>query len=238
EEILLRLKNINLDARFVQKNNEYPTGTVDVKIDDAGKPEYIIHENTAWDFIRWNDQIRCLAEKADAVCFGSLAQRSATSETTINKFLESTNDKCIKLFDINLRQNYYTKKIIENSLDKASVLKLNDDELTVVGEMFGLSGSDEKIIQKLFNKFNLDLVALTRGANGSMLISKNEVSEHPGVKVDIIDTVGAGDSFSAAVVTGMLEEKTLIEINESANELAAKVCSIHGGTGLVETGLA
>jgi len=230
EEILLRLKNMNLDARFVQKNNEHPTGTVDVKIDDAGKPEYIIHENVAWDFIRWNDEILCLAEKADAVCFGSLAQRSETSEITINKFLESTNGNCINLFDINLRQNFYNKKIIENSLDKASVLKLNDDELPVVGGMFGLSGSDEKIIRKLIDKFELDLVALTRGPNGSLLISKNEVSEHPGIKVDIVDTVGAGDSFSAAIVIGLLEEKTLTEINESANGLAAKVCSMHGGT--------
>ncbi len=238
EEILLRLKNIYLDAKFVQKNNEYPTGTVDVKIDDAGKPEYIIHENAAWDFIRWNDGLKQLAEKADAVCFGSLAQRSASSEITISKFLESTNGNCINLFDINLRQHYYNKKIIENSLNKASVLKLNDDELPVVGEIFGLSGSDEKIIQKLIDRFELDLVALTRGANGSLLISKNEISEYPGVKVDIVDTVGAGDSFSAAIVIGMLEEKTLTEINESANGLAAKVCSNHGGTGLVETGLA
>ncbi len=238
EEILLRLKNINLDTKFVQKNNEYPTGTVDVEIDNAGKPEYIIHENTAWDFIRWNDGLKQLAEKADAVCFGSLAQRSATSETTINKFLESTNEKCIKLFDVNLRQNYYSKRIIKNSLDKASILKLNDDELPVVGEMFGLSGSDEKIIQKLIDRFELDLAALTRGGDGSMLISKNEILEHPGIKVDIVDTVGAGDSFSAAVVMGMLEGKTLTEINESANLLAAKVCTNHGGTGLVETGLA
>ena len=133
---------------------------------------------------------------------------------------------------------YYNKIIIENSLNKASVLKLNDDELPVVGEMFGLSGSDEKIIQKLIDRFELDLVALTRGPNGSLLISKNEVSEHPGIKVDIVDTVGAGDSFSAAVVIGLLEGKTLTEINESANELAAKVCTNHGGTGLVETGLA
>ena len=238
EEILSRLEKINLKENFVQKKIKYPTGTVDVKIDDNGKPEYIIHENVAWDYIGWNDEIRCLAEKADAVCFGSLAQRSEKSKGTINKFFESTNSNCVKIFDINLRQHYYDKKIIESSLDKASVLKLNDDELLVVGNMFGLSGCDEKIIRKLIDKFELDLVALTRGPKGSLLISKNEISENPGVKVNIVDTVGAGDSFSAAVVMGLLEGKTLTTINESANELAAKVCSIHGGTGLVETGLA
>ena len=230
EEILLRLKNLGLATKFVEKKESYPTGTVDVKIDDDGKPEYIIHENTAWDSIGWNDGIRYLAEKADAVCFGSLAQRTETSQGTINKFLESTNGNCVKIFDVNLRQHYYNKKIIESSLDKASVLKLNDDELPIIGKMFELSGGDEKIIRKLIDEFKLDLVALTRGSNGSVLVSKNKVSEHPGIKVDIVDTVGAGDSFSAAVVMGIIQGKALAEINESANEIAAKVCSNHGGT--------
>ena len=230
EEILSRLEKINLKENFVQKKIKYPTGTVDVKIDGDGKPEYIIHENVAWDYIGWNDGIRCIAEKTDAVCFGSLAQRLETSGRTIDRFFESTDKNCVKVFDINLRQHYYNKKIIESSLDRASVLKLNDDELPIVGKMFGLSGRDERIIRKLINEFELDLVALTRGQNGSLLVSKKEISEHPGIKVDIVDTVGAGDSFSAAVVTGLLQGKTLTEINESANELASKVCSIHGGT--------
>jgi len=230
EEILMRLKNVKLDAKYIQKNSKYPTGTVDVEIDNNGKPEYIIHENVAWDFINWNDELRWLAEKTDAVCFGSLAQRSEISEKTIRNFIESTKENCIKIFDINLRQNFYNKHIIEISLDNSSVLKLNDEELPVVGKMFGLSGNNKDVIRKLIDKFDLTMVALTRGANGSLLISKNEITEQPGIEVDIVDTVGAGDSFSAAIVMGLLEGKTLPEINKSANELAAKVCSNHGGT--------
>ncbi|RLD09637.1 MAG: carbohydrate kinase [Chlamydiae bacterium] len=231
EEILSRLKSINLDVKFVQRNDDgYPTGTVDVEIDDNGKPDYIIHENAAWDFIEWNDKLKQLAGIADAVCFGALAQRGEESKETIGKFFEITRKDCIKIFDINLRQHFYNTKIIEKSLAYATILKLNNEELPVVAEIFGLSGNNKDVIQKLIDKFNLELVALTRGANGSLLISKNEVSEHHGIKVNVIDTVGAGDSFSAAIVIGLLNGKSLMEINESANELAAKVCSNHGGT--------
>ena len=230
-EILKKLKEVSLNKKFVQIKREFPTGTVDVKIDEHGKPEYVIHENVAWDFIEWNDEIAALTEKTDAVCFGSLAQRSEVSRTTILKFIKNVGEKCIKLFDINLRQNFYSKEIIEKSLAYASILKLNDEELPVVAQMFGFSGDEKKIISDIIQKFNLELVALTRGANGSLLVSKNELSELPGKKVEIVDTVGAGDSFSAAVVCGLLEEKSLDEINKTANELAAKVCTQKGGTG-------
>jgi len=231
DEIISQLHKINLEKEFVQKKSGYPTGTVDVKIDDKGKPDYIIHENVAWDYIEWNDELKQLAGKTDAVCFGSLAQRSDVSRRTILRFLENTGEKCIKIFDINLRQDFYNKQIIENSLAYATILKLNDEELPIVGNMFGLNGDDKTIIRKLIDKFNLEIVALTRGAKGSLLISKNDISEQKGIKVDIADTVGAGDCFSAAIVMGLLEEKNLEEMNRSANELAAKVCMQKGGTG-------
>ena len=231
EEILSRLSKLGLEEGFVQKNADYPTGTVDVKIDDKGKPDYIIHENVAWDFIEWNDEIAELAKKTNAVCFGSLSQRAEVSRGTILKFLNNVDENCIKIFDINLRQNFYNKKIIENSLAYATILKLNDEELPVVGNMFGFAGSDKKMIQKLINEFDLELVALTRGNNGSMLVSQNEISEQDGIHVEVVDTVGAGDCFSAAVIMGILNGKKIDEICLQANELAAKVCTQKGGTG-------
>ena len=234
-EILSRLNKIDIEEIFVQKSLEYPTGTVDVKIDDKGKPDYVIHENVAWDYIEWSDELQKLAKRTDAVCFGSLAQRSDVSRGTILRFLENVDKKCIKIFDINLRQDFYNKEIIKNSLAYATILKLNDEELPIVGNMFELTGDDQTIIRKLIDKFDLEIVALTLGDNGSLLISKNDISEQKGIKVDIVDTVGAGDSFSAAIVMGLLEGETLEEINRSANELAAKVCTQKGGTGEEES---
>ena len=230
EEIFAKLKSVSLSDKYIQIKHKIPTGTVDVKLDANGKPEYVIHENVAWDFIEWNDKLNALAVEADAVCFGSLAQRSEVSRGTILRFLENVGEGCVKLFDINLRQKFFTKEIIEKSIANATVLKLNDEELPVVAEMFELTSDDEsKIARDLIQKFNLEMVALTRGANGSLLVSKNEISEHFGKKVKIKDTVGAGDSFSAAIICGLLEGKELAEINELANELAARVCGLNGG---------
>jgi fructokinase len=154
EEILGVLDQLQLNDSFVQRINEYPTGTVTVKLNPSGIPEYTIHENVAWDHIEWTDGLDILAREVDAVCFGSLAQRDAVSSDTICRFLESTNPQCLRVFDINLRQSFYTKKIILRSLELANVLKINEEELPVVTEILGYYGNKESLLKQLLKKFN------------------------------------------------------------------------------------
>ena len=240
-------------------DENYPTGTVEVTLDNKGIPSYIIHENVAWDYIKRTESCVELAKKADAICFGSLGQRSESSRNTILSMLEnandSSNDKCLKIFDINLRQHFYNKEIIHTSLKYANVLKLNDEELPIVAKLLGLEDKSESnnkekavnmieshntadehennkiyILNALADIYSLDLIALTCGKKGSLLLSKGRTSSHPGFKVKIVDTVGAGDAFTAAVTIGLLQGFDLDEINNLANKLASYVCSQEGGT--------
>jgi fructokinase len=172
-----------------------------------------------------------LASKADAVCFGSLCQRSDVSRQTVKDFLQATKPDCLRVFDINIRQHYYSKDIVQNMLEISNVLKLNDDELPIVAELLDIAGSETEILASLVDKYNLKLVVLTKGDKGSRLYSKDEDSENPGIAVEkIADTVGAGDAFTAAVAFGVLLGKGLDEINEHANKVAAFVCSQNGAT--------
>jgi fructokinase len=227
-EILSRLDALGLSKRFVVTVPGRPTGTVDVKVDQAGTPEYVIHENVAWDFVPMTDGLRQLASQADAICFGSLAQRNAASRETIHAFLDQAAGECLKVFDINLRQSYYSRQIIERSLRSCSVLKLNDQELPVLAGMFGIEVTGEDSAKALFREFDLRLLALTRGSHGSRLYTREGMFDHPGYPVHVVDTVGAGDAFTAALVMGLLRGDEPGEINDSANRLAARTCSHRG----------
>ncbi len=213
-----------------------PTGTVSVELSN-GIPDYIIHENVAWDFIELSDFARNNVSHADAICFGSLAQRSRVSANSILTALDSSPDECLRIFDINLRQNFFSKEVIEDSLKRANVFKINEEELLVVRQMFGIAGSDEKVCRILMDRFELKLVALTVGDKGSMLISENESSEISTPKVDVVDTIGAGDSFTAALTMGMLGSLSLKETHKRAVTLAAFVCTQKGATPVIPADL-
>jgi fructokinase len=227
-EILPVLKSHDVDVSYIAIDAEHPTGTVSVELDENGKPEYIIHENVAWDHIPLTEEMLALAERTDAVCFGSLAQRSEISQQTIRKFLNATKTDCIKIYDINLRQHYYCHDLIEEMLKISTVLKLNDEELPVVAELMGISGEEKTLIEQIASCYSLDIVALTKGGNGSCLYHAGQFSEHDGYPAKIVDTVGAGDSFTAVLAAGLLLGYDLDKINDLANKTAAYVCSQSG----------
>lgn len=236
-EILQALRDLNLNISFIQLNPRHKTGVVKVKL-SGGIPEYTIKNNVAWDFIGWAPELKFLAEKADAVCFGSLAQRNTVSRKSILHFLKKTRPGCLRVFDINLRQNYYNREIIGESMELASVLKLNDEELAVVAEIFSFKGPDGIVLEKLMERFKLELVAFTKGSRGSLLKTSGQESFLKVPKVEVSDTVGAGDAFTAAMVMAKLKGKGLTEIHRAANEVAAFVCSNTGATPTLPENLA
>ncbi len=229
-ELLACLSSKGLDVSGVGVDREHPTGSVSVTVHPGGKPEYEIHRNVAWDFIPWSDTLHCLAGGLDAVCFGSLAQRCPVSRETIQLFLDHLRPDCLVIFDINIRQHYYSPEVVERSLHRSDVLKLNDDELPILSNMFGIAGDTESIIGSVIEKFDLQMVALTRGDKGSLLLTPEGRADHPGFPPErIIDTVGAGDSFTAALALGILEKLSLESICTRANRVASFVCTQEGG---------
>ena len=229
-EIITRLDELGLDRLYLAVDKTHPTGTVTVELDQSGKPDYTIHQNVAWDFIPSDPRLAELAGRTDAVCFGSLCQRSQVSRGTVRAFLEATRPDCIRVFDINLRQQFFDREIILSMLKSSTVLKLNDEELPVVAELLGLTGSASDVLLQLTQKYALRMIALTRGANGSCLYTPGQMCSHRGFATQIADTVGAGDSFAAAITLGLLHGRTLDEINECANRVASFVCSQSGAT--------
>jgi len=227
-EILKKLERAGLTTDFISVDREHPTGHVTVSLDSQGIPEYTIHEGVAWDYLELSSPLLDLAQTIDAVSFGSLAQRSVFSRAAVFTFLGATPKDCLRLFDINLRQNYYSADILNTSLKLANVLKINQEELSVLAKLFRLKGRTGKCLQQLRNRFDLNLVALTRGAEGSLLLTQEGTFDFPGVAVSVQDTVGAGDAFGAALVLGMLQRLVPDELNEKANRLASQVCTQSG----------
>jgi fructokinase len=211
-------------------SEEFPTGTVQVELDASGKPRFTIAENVAWDHLQWSDQVDELAMRTDAVCFGTLAQRSETSRNVIGRFVSSTPPRALRVLDINLRPPFYNEDIIQHSLALANVLKLSDDELDIVAAACDVSGTEAERLEKLMGLHDLQLIALTRGAQGATLIGVDQRSDAEGVTVEVRDTVGAGDAFTATMILGMLAEQPLDTINRRAGRVAAYVCSQDGAT--------
>lgn len=209
----------------------YPTGTVQVEIDQAGVPQYEIKENVAWDNIPYTARLEALAEKTKAVCFGSLAQRNVVSRNTINRFLDAmpqTDDRLV-VFDVNLRQGFYNKEILCNSMKRCNILKINDEELVIVSRMFGYPGIDlQDKCWILLGKYNLKMLILTCGINGSYVFTPGNVSFQPTPKVEVADTVGAGDSFTAAFISSILKGKSVTEAHSLAVRTSAYVCTKKG----------
>lgn len=208
----------------------YPTGTVQVSLDDNGVPNYTIKENVAWDNIPFTPALKELAQHTCAVSYGSLAQRNIVSRETIHAFLDSMpKEGAYKIFDINLRQNFYTKDIICESLERCNVLKINDEELVAVSRLFGYPGIDlQDKCWILLAKYNLKMLILTCGVNGSYVFTPGHVSFVETPKVAVADTVGAGDSFTAAFVSAVLRGLSVSEAHKLAVNVSAYVCTQNG----------
>ena len=226
EEIVSYLTDYNISLKLATV--DYPTGTVNVKLSENGVPEYEILKNVAWDYIQLDASDISLAKVTDAVCFGSLAQRNEISRNAIVDFVLSVSDNSLKVFDINLRQSFYNKSLLENSLRLANVLKVNDEELVIISELFGWTGRIDELCRRLMDTFHLQVLALTCGTKGSYLFDKHEKSFLETPKVEVKDTIGAGDSFTAGMVMGLLQNKTLKECHTMAVTISAYVCRHFG----------
>lgn len=207
----------------------FPTGTVQVQLDAEGVPTYDIKQDVAWDNITFTPEMAQLAQKCACVCFGSLAQRNSVSRTTIHQFIKHTPRGCLKIFDINLRQNFYTKDIIKDSLKACNILKINDEELITIARIFGYPGLDiENKCYLILGKYNLKMLVLTCGTNGSYIFTPGEKSYQPTPKVKVDDTVGAGDSFTGSFAAALLAGKPVAEAHRLAVEVSAYVCTQPG----------
>ena len=208
---------------------DFPTGQVLVSLDEDGVASYDIKEGSAWDNIPFTPEMEQLAGRCSAVCFGSLAQRNEVSRNAIYRFLNATPKDCMRIFDINLRQNFYSKEVIQESLRRCNVMKINDEELVIIGRMFGYPGLDiENKCWLILGKYNLDMLVLTCGVNGSYVFSKGAMSFLETPKVEVADTVGAGDSFTGAFVASILSGKTIPEAHRIGVNVSAYVCTQNG----------
>lgn len=232
------LTELGIQTAYLQKVQDYPTGTVSIVLDRNGHADYTIHSPVAWDTIQWSESLALLAPKCDAVCFGSLSQRNPVSRETIQQFLESTGHRCLRVFDINIRQDYATEETVLTSLEYANILKLNDEELPVVASMLGIGETDEaNVITQLLSKYDLNCVMLTKGPAGSTLYTHDEVSFCESGEVSVVDTVGAGDSFTAAAIMGFLRGQSLKEMHQRASKIADFVCTRSGATPVLNADL-
>lgn len=229
KEIIENFTSKGLDQLIAEV--PYPTGTVQVEIDQTGIPLYDIKENVAWDNIPYTEHLDALAKRTKAVCFGSLAQRNVVSRETINHFLDTMpkDDDSLIVFDVNLRQGFYNKEILCNSMQNCNILKINDEELITVSRMFGYPGIDlQDKCWILLGKYNLKMLILTCGINGSYVFTPGNVSFQPTPKVEVADTVGAGDSFTAAFIASILKGKSVTEAHTIAVKTSAFVCTQKG----------
>lgn len=228
-DLIDALVSRDLQTAHVFVDPDHPTGSVSVVLDSDGGPTYDIAENVAWDYIPQRTEPAALAEKANAVCFGTLAQRSLTSRETIRTFLNQTRPECLRLFDLNLRQQYYDRQLIEENLALANALKLNEEELRVLSEFFQLGPDYYHMLDELARDYELNVIALTLGERGCIIRTGEQTIQQDGIQQDsTIDTVGAGDCFSAVLTMGLLRREPLRKIAVDANRSAAFVCTQEG----------
>ena len=208
-----------------------PTGTVRVSLDERGVPCYEICEGVAWDQLQLNDEVLALAKSCDAICFGTLAQRSEMSRKAIYDLIDAipAERNALVIYDINLRQHYYSKELIEASLNRCNVLKINDEEFRTIAPILGFAADNFELgTRALIERYGLKMVVVTCGEKGSIIVTKNELSQLETPKVEVVDTVGAGDSFTAALCVGLLQGKKICEVHRKAVEVSAFVCKNAG----------
>ena len=236
-EALRRMQELRLNCQYIQFDEAHQTGAVNVRIDGNGLAQYEFAQPVAWDYLAWTAAWRHLAETADAICFGSLAQRSEVSRATIRKFLNAASPSAIKVFDANLRPPHVSADVLAESMKLADIVKLNDEELPKVMSLIHLPHDDQlRSAQSLIETYDLDLVCITRGAHGSLLVRNGEANEHPGFRVRIADTVGSGDAFTAGLVHEYLRGSTLLRMSELANRVGAWVASESGAMPVPKVG--
>ena len=232
------LRQRGVECGNVSRDPLHATGRVLVTLNAARQPSYEIATDTAWDHLAWSDGLAALASRCQAVCFGSLGQRAPVSRETIRRFIEATPRSALRVFDVNLRQRFYDAQTVQASLEMASAVKLNDEELPIVAELCGVrAATPREILTDLMRRYDLRLAALTRGPLGSLLLTGTEEDECPAPPTTVVDTVGAGDAFTATLVSGFLRGLPLATINRHANAVASWVCSQSGATPALPAGL-
>ena len=236
QEACKAMEDLGLTTEYIQRDEDHETGSAGVLLDPAGLPTFTIKESVAWDFLRWTAAWEELSAQADVVCYGSLAQRSSISAHTIDQFLSNAREETLKIFDVNLRQAFYSTEILRKLFLQADIAKLTDQEMRRVGSLLssGDTNDEEELADWLRGEFELKLVCITRGDRGSLLVSQGDVVEHPGLTVDVVDTVGAGDAFTACLAHQFIQGLPLVEISESANRFAAWVVTQMGAMPMVD----
>lgn len=215
--------------KYIMPRVPFPTGTVQIELDAQGVPAYEIREGVAWDNIPFTSEMEKVARSCKAVCWGSLAQRHEVSRNTIHRFLDATPPTCLKIFDINLRQTFYDEEVIRASLKRCNILKINDEELVTIGRLFGYPGLDmSNKCWLILGKYNLDMLVLTCGVNGSYVFKPGAMTFLETPKVDVADTVGAGDSFTASFCAAILKGLSVSDAHQLAVETSAYVCTCNG----------
>jgi fructokinase len=231
-ELRVNLVERGLDTSLVQRDADHPTGRVTVDVSDPHHPRYTIHEDVAWDFLQPDENLMSAAREASAICFGTLAQRSPVSRETIHAVLDAAGSDCLIVFDVNLRQQWYDRERIERSLRQADIVKLNHEEAAVLSEMFGFGVQEHRTIAAaLQDRFNVDLVCITRAEKGCLLVNRDGIADVPGRKVEVVDAVGAGDAFTAALIVTQLEGWPLQSAAEFANHVGGLVATRRGASG-------
>ncbi|NMC19050.1 MAG: carbohydrate kinase [Thermogutta sp.] len=235
EDLLALLQNGGVVTDYIQRDAAHATGTVEVDTSRPDQPRFTIRPDAAWDFMEWTPQWREAAENAAAVCFGTLAQRSPTSRETIRRVLSSVKDRALVVYDVNLRQDYFDRSRIEESLRLCHVVKLNEEEEAALTELLELGPCyPREFAARLQDRYGVRAVCITRGANGCLVIEGDQVADEPGVAVEVVDTVGAGDAFTAAWVFARLRGQPLHRQAQFANRVGALVASRPGAMPIVK----
>lgn len=230
-EAVERLTRMGISKEFLQVDEVHPTGTVQVKIGEGGEACFAINENSAWDYLEWTERWEELAASVDAVCFGTLGQRNNQAREVVLRFLKATRAETARIFDVNLRHSFFTSAMLTTSLELATIVKLSGEELSTVASMLEIDRKGKETLAKaLIACFNLDLVAVTRGKEGSLLVSADETFDHPGFRVQVKDTIGAGDAFAATLSHYYLRGAPLKVISEEANRVGAWIATQAGAT--------
>ena len=236
QEARTAMEQLGLSTSYIQQDKLHATGAANVAVDQAGQPSFTIQEPVAWDFLEWTTQWEDLSTKADVVCFGSLAQRSDKSAFTIERFLKNTPENTIRICDVNLRESFYNQAVLRRSFHYSDIVKLNDQELLQVSNLFALgNGTHEMLAHRLLELCDLRLVCITCGSRGSLLLTKDDAVAHNGFPVTVADAVGAGDAFTACLAHHYLRGHSLQQISESANRFASWVATQRGATPSIST---
>ena len=230
-EARARLEAAGVSTEYIQAEDAHPTGTVGVRVGERGEPAFTVNGNSAWDYLEWTTRWEELAARADCVCFGTLGQREPRARATVTRFLERMRPGALRVFDVNLRHSFFTPEMLARSLALSDVVKLNAEELRAAASMLDLRGGGElALAEDLRARFKLNLVAVTRGERGSLLVSTEGASEHEGFHVEVVDTIGSGDAFAAALAHCRLRDASLELSNEIANRVGSWVATRAGAT--------